>query len=102
MSDHLSNTLGIDDIIGDQREIILRLASARGASHVRIFGSVARGEARPDSDVDVLVKFDGSMFELVGLWQDLQEVLGRTVSLVAEDDPSDRFMGRILREAVPL
>jgi uncharacterized protein len=102
MSDQQPDALGIHDIIGDRRDTILKLASARGATNVRIFGSVARGEARPDSDVDLLVKFDGSMFELVGLWQDLQDVLGREVSLVAEDDPSDRFMRRILEDAVPL
>ena len=44
--------LGIDDLLRDKREAILRIAEQYGASNVRVFGSVARGEARPDSDID--------------------------------------------------
>jgi predicted nucleotidyltransferase len=96
--------LGIDEIIGDKREAILRLAAEYGASNVRVFGSVARGEARPDSDVDLLITFpeNESIFELVGLWQDMQELIGRDVSLIADAIDDKRFLNRILKDAVPL
>jgi predicted nucleotidyltransferase len=81
MTDHTQTRLGIEDIIGDKREDILRLAAQYGASNVRVFGSVARGEARPDSDVDFIMKFrdDTNIFDMVGLWQDLTDLMGREV-----------------------
>ncbi len=85
MTDQPLTGLGIDDIIGDKREAILKLAQQYGASNVRVFGSVARGEARPGSDVDFLVEFrDGaSIFDAVGLWQDLTELWSvRSISLL--------------------
>lgn len=89
-----------------RREEILALAERYGAYNVRVFGSVARGEATPESDVDLLISArEGvSMFDLVGLWLDLQELLGRDVSLVTDDDDLDdtRFIQSILRDAVPL
>lgn len=98
--------LGIEEMIGDKREAILQLAAQYGATDVRIFGSVARGEARPNSDVDLLAQFpEGtSVFDLVGLWLDLQDLLERHVSLIPDDDHPRhaRFMQRIRQEAVPL
>jgi hypothetical protein len=96
--------LGIDEMIGDKREDIIRLAEKYGATNVRVFGSVARREATPESDVDFLVTVrDGvSIFELVGLWLDLQDLLGREVSLVSDETPDERFMKRVLKEAVTL
>jgi uncharacterized protein len=104
MTDQPLTGLGIQDIIGDKRDEILRLAARYGANNVRVFGSVARGEARPDSDLDLLVDFqDGStIWDAVGLWQDLQALLNREVSLVGEDTPETRFMRRALKDAVPL
>lgn len=60
--------LGISLIIGEQREAILALAARYGASNVRIFSSVARPEARQESDMDILARFDKpySIFDLVG------------------------------------
>lgn len=85
-----------------RRADITRLANQYGARHVRIFGSVARGEAGPDSDVDVLVKFDRgrSLLDLIAVQQDLTELLGCRVDVVSEGalKPGDR----ILREAVAL
>ena len=89
-----------------RRDAILRLADQYGASNVRVFGSVARSEASPASDVDLLVSVqDGvSVFDLVGLWLDLQDLLGREVSLVTDDDHprAERFMRRVRKDAVPL
>lgn len=96
--------LGIDDIIGDKRQAVLDLAARHGASNVRVFGSVARGEARPDSDVDLLISFppDRSIFDLVGLWLDMQDLLEREVSLIPEDIDDARFMQAIQTDAVGL
>ena len=88
------------------RDAILRLAEQYGASNVRVFGSVARGEATPESDVDLLVSFrnGASLYELSGLWQALQDLLGRRVDL-ATDDPHprrERFLRRALKDAITL
>ena len=86
------------------RDEILRLAAKFGASNVRVFGSVARGEATPESDVDLLVSFppDRSMFELVGMWLDLKDLLGCEVSLVPDGIDDRDFLQQILQDAVPL
>jgi uncharacterized protein len=62
----------------------LQVAAARGARSIRIFGSVARGEATPNSDVDFLVDFEParSLVDLSGLQLDLVELLGRQVHVV--------------------
>ena len=89
-----------------QREEIMRLAQKYGAYNIRVFGSVARGEAHLESDVDFLVSTrEGvSMFDLVGFWLDLQELLGREVSLVTDDQEPRReaFLRQALMDAVPL
>jgi predicted nucleotidyltransferase len=90
----------------EYREQILSLADQYGAYDVRVFGSVARGEAEADSDVDFLVKFrsGSSLWDAVGLWQDLQALLGCEVSLVSEDDRQarERFMRRARQDEVML
>jgi predicted nucleotidyltransferase len=104
MTDQPVTGLGINDIISDKRAAILELAAKYGASNVRVFGSVARGEARPDSDVDLLITFppDESIFEMVGLWLDLKDLVGRDVSLVSDGIENKRFLNRILKDAVTL
>ena len=83
---------------------ILHLADQYGAFDVRVFGSVARGEATPDSHIDLVMCFQPttSMFDLVGLWLDLQELLGREVSLLDEAALDDQFKENVNRDAVPL
>ena len=87
-----------------KRVDILRLADRHGASEVRIFGSVARGEAGSDSDVDLLVKLapGRSLLDHVALWQDLEDLLGRKVDLVSEKALHRLIRDQILKEAVPL
>lgn len=86
------------------RDAILELAAARGASNVRVFGSVARGDARPDSDVDLLVDMDPSkgLLDLAALTEELRELLGRPVDVI----PADKFQGAardlVLGEAIAL
>ncbi|MCC6612617.1 MAG: nucleotidyltransferase family protein [Anaerolineae bacterium] len=88
-----------------RRDEILALAARHGAYNVRVFGSIARGDSTSDSDVDILVDFvDGaSLYDLSGLWQDLQDLLGQPVDVV-EDHPGlrERFRQRIVKDAVPL
>ena len=98
------NTIPTLDWLRSQRDTVLRLAAQHKVNNVRVFGSVARGEATPESDVDLLVSVgDGvSVFELVGLWLDLQEALGRDVSLISDETPDERFMKSIQADSVVL
>lgn len=104
MADQPVTGLGIEDILGDKCEAILKLAKQYGASNVRVFGSVARGEARPDSDVDFIMHFPDStsIFDMVGLWLDLGDLLGREVDLLADHPSGGDIMRMALQEAVPL
>jgi predicted nucleotidyltransferase len=94
----------IEELIGRRREDILRIAHHHGARNVRVFGSIARGEAKPTSDLDLLVEagpnptpwFPG------GLVLDLEELLGRRVDVVTEQALHPSMRDRVLREAVPL
>jgi hypothetical protein len=94
----------LSDGLRARRAEILRLAAAHGARNVRVFGSVARGEADAASDVDFLVDLEPgrSVFDLGGLLMDLQDLLGREVDVVTERGLRDRIRDRVLREAVPL
>ena len=91
-----------DRFLKSKREEILRIAAKRGARNVRVFGSVARGDARPDSDVDFLVELepDRSLLDLGGLLMDLQDLLGRKVDVVTEKGLHWYFRDRVLEEAV--
>jgi predicted nucleotidyltransferase len=86
-----------------RREEILRIAAAHGAHGVRVFGSVARGQARPNSDVDFLVEFepDRTVLDLSGLILDLQSALGHDVNVV-EVGRLAGLADQIEREAIPL
>ncbi len=88
----------------ERRDQILRLANRYRADEVRVFGSVARGDNTEASDVDLLVKTKPgcSLFDLGGLLEDLQDLLGCRVDLVVEDGLKPRLRERVLREAVPL
>ncbi len=92
------------DEFQNKREIILQIARRHGATNVRVFGSVSRGEARPDSDVDFLVDLEQgrSLFDLGGLLMDLQKFLGCPVDVVTEKGLRPRIRERVLREAMPL
>jgi predicted nucleotidyltransferase len=81
----------------------MRIAAERGARNVRVFGSVARGAARADSDVDFVVDLEPgrTVLDLSELILDLEETLGRRVDVVEGRRPSP-MAERIQREAVPL
>lgn len=93
----------LDDLRA-KREAILALVEEYGAYQVRVFGSVARVQATPESDVDFLVKFhDGAtLWDAVGLWQDLEDLLHVKVSLVGDEGQDTRFMRRIQGDLVSL
>ena len=93
--------MGIPEIIGDKRDAILALAAKYGASNVRVFGSVAEGEATEASDVDFLVDMEPgrSLFDLGGLLMDLQELLGRKVDVVTEPALHWYIRERVLHQA---
>jgi predicted nucleotidyltransferase len=94
----------IEKILAEKRAEILELAARHGATRIRIFGSVARGHAGPESDVDFLVDLEPgrSLFDLGGLLMDLQDLLGRKVDVVTEKGLHKFIRDRVLKEAVPL
>jgi predicted nucleotidyltransferase len=87
-----------------KRQEILDAAARRGARNVRVFGSVARGEADPKSDIDFLVEFEPgrSLFDQGGLLMDLEQLLGRSVDVVTEAGLKARIRPRVVKEALPL
>lgn len=88
----------------EKREEILRIAARHGASNVRVFGSVARGEAGEGSDIDLLVEMEHgrSLLDQAALLLDLQELLGGSVDVVSDRGLKARIRERVLREAIPL
>jgi predicted nucleotidyltransferase len=87
------------------RERIRRSAHLHGAKNFRIFGSVARGADRPDSDIDLLVDFDvrsRGLFPLAGLQDELASLLGERVEVVPQDALAPHVAKNALAEAVPL
>jgi uncharacterized protein len=96
--------MSLNELLQEKREDILRIATRRGASNVRVFGSVARGEADSKSDIDLLVDLEPgrSLFDLGGLLMDLQDLLGHKVDVVTERGLRERIREHVLREAIPL
>jgi predicted nucleotidyltransferase len=96
--------MGADELVKEKRTDILRLAAQHGARNVRLFGSVARGEARPDSDIDVLVEFEPgrTLLDRIGLMQDLEDLLGRKVDVVTEKALHRLIRQQVLEQAVSL
>lgn len=92
------------DSLKSKREIILLCARRHGVVTLRVFGSVARGESKPGSDVDFLVSFEPnrSLLDEVGLMQELSRLLGVTVDVVSEDGISPYLRDQVLGEAVTL
>lgn len=94
----------LEELVQVKREDILRIAAHYGAFNVRIFGSIARGEADAESDIDLLVDMEPgrSLFDMGGLLTDLQDLLGCNVDIVTERGLRDRMSARVLKEAVAL
>ena len=90
--------------LASQREHILALAAARGASKVRVFGSVASGMDHEGSDLDLLVDVPPgtSLLQIVGLKLDIEDALGFKVDLCTERELHPDLKPRILAQARPL
>jgi uncharacterized protein len=96
--------MDVEARVRQQRAEILRIATEHGASNLRIFGSVARGQARSDSDVDVLVELEPgrSLFDHVALQLELEQLLGCHVDVVTERGLRPGVRERVLHDAVRL
>ena len=96
--------MGLNKLIQEKRGAILEIAARHGAYNVRLFGSVARGEADEASDVDILVELEPnrSLLDLGGFLADMQDLLGCKVDVVTEKGLKTRIRERVLQEAVPL
>ena len=96
--------MDIEAVLREKREEILRVAEKHGAHNVRIFGSVARGQADDQSDVDLLVTMEPgrSLLDQAALWVEIQELLGYQVDVVSDRGLKLRMRERVLREARPL
>ena len=91
-------------LLKTHRKEILETATRNGAVNVRVFGSVARGEDRPDSDIDFLVNLESgrSLLDLARLLRELNTLLGHPVDVVTEAGLRPRIRSRVLKEAHPL
>lgn len=94
----------IGEIVRDKRETITRLAAAHGATEVRLIGSVARGEARPDSDIDLLVTWrEGtSLLDHAALQLELERLLGRKVDIASDGWVKPSIRESVYRDAIAL
>ncbi|MEA5558069.1 nucleotidyltransferase family protein [Nodularia spumigena] len=88
----------------ERRDEIIETARTRGATRVRVFGSVARGDATENSDIDFLVDLDDDrgLFDLGGLLMDLRQLLGHNVDVVTEAGLRPRISQRVLADTVEL
>jgi len=92
------------ELLQQKRDAVLQIAARHGAYNIRVFGSVVRGEAGPDSDIDLLIDrgpTTSSWFP-AGLVLELEEELGRRIEVVTEQGLNPHLRERVLREAVLL
>jgi uncharacterized protein len=94
----------IEELLKDKHHEILAIAARHGAHNLRVFGSVARGEAGRESDLDILVEMEPgkSLLDHVALMQDLEDLLQRKVHVVSERALHWYIRDRVLAEATPL
>ncbi len=95
----------LKELLQEKREAIISIAAKHGAFNVRIFGSVARGEEREDSDIDFLIDYDLAKISPWfpgGLIEDLEELLNRKVDVVSAKSLHYFIRDRVLREAIEL
>jgi uncharacterized protein len=96
--------MGINEILEGKREEILRIAARHGVRRLRVFGSVARGEATEKSDVDFLIEVSGPVTPWFpgGLVADLERLIGRRVQVVEPDTIRPSLRDQVMSEAVTL
>jgi len=90
--------------LSDHAAAIREIAARHGATNIRVFGSHARGEARLDSDLDLLVRMEKgrTLLDLIAVQQDVEDLLGIDVDVVSEGGLSPYLRDTILGEARPL
>jgi len=90
--------------IQEERDKILHLAASHGATNVRLIGSMARGDERPDSDVDLLVTWRSgtTLLDHAALKLELESVLGRKVDIASDGWLRPSVQESVYRDAVPL
>ncbi|NOU41057.1 MAG: nucleotidyltransferase family protein [Methylotenera sp.] len=95
------NTL---ELIRSKKSDILAIATRHGAKNVRVFGSVARGEDTDTSDVDLLVSMEKNrtLYDLIGLQQEIQDILNRNVDVLTDRSINSYLQAQILQEATLL
>jgi predicted nucleotidyltransferase len=96
--------MDLNRLLSERRNEILEIAARYGASNVRVFGSVARNEMGPNSDLDVLVDLEPgrTLLDHAGLMIALEELLGCKVDVAVDGGLRERVRERVLAEAVPL
>jgi|SRR5579862_3239951 len=100
----MAQTQNGHELIRAKRDEILQIAAQHGVRNIRVFGSTARGDSRPDSDIDFLVEtgpVTSSWFP-AGLILDLENLLGRRVEVVTEQGLHALIRDQVLQEAVPV
>ena len=103
---YVNKESGIDlhDLVILKRQEILAIAKRRGAKNIRLFGSVSRHEARPDSDIDLLIDLEPerSLLDVGGLAMDLQQLLNHNVDVITEAGLRPRIRADVLKDDRPL
>jgi uncharacterized protein len=101
---NVRKNMDYQSLINQNREEILKIADKHGAYNVRLFGSVARGDATPQSDIDFLVNMQPgrSLMDMGGLLYDLRQLLNVEVDVVTENGLKPRIRKTVLKEAVAL
>ena len=96
--------MNITGLLKEKRERILEVTAKYGAYNVRVFGSMARGDANDKSDVDFLVQLEPrcGLFDWLHLEEDLEKLLGKHVDVVQEEAIKGKMRERALKEAIPL
>ena len=96
--------MNLAELLKEKREEILRITGKHGARNIRVFGSVARGEANEESDIDFLVQLESGSTLLMhaAMIRELEALLGRKVEVVSERALRQRIKNRVIQEAVPL
>ena len=94
----------VGDTIREKREAIIRIAGRHGATEVRLIGSIARGEARPDSDVDLLVTWNegSSLLDQAALMLELEKLLGRKVDIASDGWVKPSIRASVYRDAIAI
>lgn len=102
--ERMPTKMNIRDVLEHKREEILSIAHRNGAKDIRILGSVARGDATPDSDIDFLVEMESgrTLLDIIAIKQDLEDLLGCTVDVVTEAAVSPYIRDEVISQAVSL